>query len=426
MGKRKSITGIKRRPKSQKTASIPALGAVVPHDHSSSLAPEGPPATTKAPAQLQKAVRKKRKSITGIKRRPNQRTAKSAAIHSGDLSLSPSSSIADIPQSSALPHRAIKKKRKSITGVKKRPRSQHVPSARTTPALSPTSSEVADSETTSANTPSTIAGRRKHARSVAEEDSDEDEQPRKKLAYFKPRTTYVKLKVINDKWQPLPVTLLNRLIALLKLAKRPVISRFSVDLGTALNRLTTKQLERIIAKEKEVQLALEKVDESLRKNLAEAKFPPDTKAMNFDYESILDSNRSLEQQLDPTLHATALLEAEIRKEERILNAEKAELATLKKNAKAAEVERRRIQTQMPISIKRDIEIEDKPDRIGLVTKSSNSQPFAQLYSDASIQPLVAQLQSHLDSMISNASGVAGIGDSLLRAKAVVNELLQFT
>ena len=50
--------------------------------------------------------------------------------------------------------------------------------------------------------------------------------------------------------------------------------------------------------------------------------------------------------MDPTLHAIALLEVEIKKEERALDKEKADFVKLKKNAKNAEAERRRIEAQV--------------------------------------------------------------------------------
>ena len=208
--------------------------------------------------QVPKLVRKKRKSIAGIKRRRNAQNKKSTAVEGRDLheaAIISSSLVVDNAHSSPLPKDTTRKRRKSITGIKKGSKSHQVLSTIITPSPSPTSSEAVDTGT-SDPTPTPTQNRRKRARS--ETDDANDEEPRKKYASLKPRTTYVKPKVINEKWQPLPVTIRHKLFTLLKLAERPIISRFSADEEGALSK---KRFERLDEKRKEVQSTLEIVSD---------------------------------------------------------------------------------------------------------------------------------------------------------------------
>jgi hypothetical protein len=55
---------------------------------------------------------------------------------------------------------------------------------------------------------------------------------------------------------------------------------------------------------------------------------------DFDFEKILDHNRTLEAQLTPALHANELLEAQLSKEIALLESEQENLANLEANAKS--------------------------------------------------------------------------------------------
>lgn len=98
--------------------------------------------------------------------------------------------------------------------------------------------------------------------------------------------------------------------------------------------------------------------DSLERRISKVPFPPGTKSLHFNLETILDSNvsstladrtfnrlthiqQALDSQLTPATHAVGLLKAEVAREDRSLAAETKILKDLKTNARAEDSLRRK-------------------------------------------------------------------------------------
>lgn len=140
-------------------------------------------------------------------------------------------------------------------------------------------------------------------------------------------TRRVSHETINTKWEPLPPGCLDRISELLIDVQRPVVlqirdERKKTQASTALQMIGRRLLSRV------------------RKGMP---FPRGTKANredDFDFEKILNHNRALENHLTPVLHSNELLEAELRKEEILLESEEKYLEELEANAKDEATSRR--------------------------------------------------------------------------------------
>lgn len=133
-------------------------------------------------------------------------------------------------------------------------------------------------------------------------------------------TRRVSRATIEHKWDGLPSACVDQISQLLQDAQKPVIARLRDEwqqsqASTALQWIS----RRLVGK--------------ISKGLP---FPPSIRSRqedDFDFENILDHNRSLESQLTPTLNANKLLEAELAKEKALLDVESQYLEELEANAR---------------------------------------------------------------------------------------------
>lgn len=156
----------------------------------------------------------------------------------------------------------------------------------------------------------------------------EQEQPEppsyQHLAAVTRRVTH---ETIKTKWEPLTSGCLDKISDLLIDVQRPVVfqirdERKKTQASTAIQMISRRLLNRV------------------RKGMP---FPKGTRTNpedDFDFEKILDYNRALENKLTPVLHSNDLLEAELRKEEILLESEERYLAELEANAKDEATSRR--------------------------------------------------------------------------------------
>jgi hypothetical protein len=163
--------------------------------------------------------------------------------------------------------------------------------------------------------------KRRRIEQPPQEDQDTPEPEEAPLyQHLQAVTRRVSRQTIEAKWEPLPSGCIERISQLLQDLQRPVIVRYNderkkMQSSTALQMIS----RRLIGK--------------ISKGLP---FPQGTRNHredDFDYEKILDHNRALEAQLNPALHANALLEAQVSKELALLESESEGLATLEVNAK---------------------------------------------------------------------------------------------
>ncbi|KAI9804762.1 MAG: hypothetical protein M1825_001130 [Sarcosagium campestre] len=137
-----------------------------------------------------------------------------------------------------------------------------------------------------------------------------------KYPQLQPRTKRVPLDDVK-KWERLPDATQETVNGLFKAAERPVLMKYRDGKSRV-----------------EAQGAVSTILAKLGKSITKLPFPRNTRDNHFDYEAMLDENRTLEAELTPGLHSIALLKMEINKEEDMLRADRERLRQLEKNAKA--------------------------------------------------------------------------------------------
>ena len=146
-------------------------------------------------------------------------------------------------------------------------------------------------------------------------------------------TRKVPRHTITAKWESLPANCIELIAQLLSDVHKPVIAHLKEE-----------------HKRSQASTALQNVSRRLVGRLSKGlPFPQGTRPQredDFNFEKILDHNRALEAQLTPALHANELLEDELSKETTWLESEKATLAELEANAKAAAISRKQAERKL--------------------------------------------------------------------------------
>ncbi|KAI9718234.1 MAG: hypothetical protein M1812_004224 [Candelaria pacifica] len=229
----------------------------------------------------------------------------------------------------------------------------------------------------------------------------------KKYMTLTARIKSIPSEVVASKWEVISDPAQARLLDLFKAVQRPVLTNYRDD--------KTRN---------EAQSALALVVRTLGKRLPRMPFPSNTKDWHFDYEKLLDGNRTLESLLTPAIHSIELLKAEIEKEERALDGDREQLGELEQNAAFAEKERTRHTKKAHALLK----LQDSPttnaeetNLTGLTNKVTSSTLPLEGESDSNILPLAKQLQNHLDSIQSNTTQILDVGGALVRTRAMVDD-----
>ncbi|MCJ1397831.1 hypothetical protein MMC11_001027 [Xylographa trunciseda] len=311
-------------------------------------------------------------------------------------------------------------KRRSVTGVRKKHKASKGAAAgqthktgsipaqgrRANASTNPGSSVMSSGVSTLSSTPGRVGTKRKSSDFIEGVDDPNDIQPPKRFAILlKPRFRYINQDVIKTKWEVLPENMQHRVRELFMAVERPILARQPGENMTI-----------------EAQAALSTVTKTLAKRLPRMPFPTKTKEEHFNYEALTSKNLTLEHQLTLILHSTALLQSQITKEKRLLAKEQAALNELKRNAKAEVNIRRRQTSKRPEVLRQLIRVEDFEDNavsIGLVKLESIKLSSLEMNIDASLQPLLLQLRSHLESMENNATQMKGMKIALLQTAAVL-------
>ena len=280
--------------------------------------------------------------------------------------------------------------------------------------------------------PEPPASKRRRSDRAQEDVAEEEDEPGKAPEYqhLTATTRKVSLATINAKWSGLPAPCFDRISGLLEDLQRPVVVRYSDE-----------------QKRKQASAVLQMISRRLVKKVSRGlPFPPSIRNIredDFDFEKILDHNRSLEAQLTPALHANELLEAELAKEAALLEAEQSYLSKLEVNAKAEATKRKLearnvhalLQSTGPIDAEElqgdlDFDISEAlkavtPINVSLPPHSCSQMltlPF-QLAQDEHLQAVVTGLQGHVDSIEGNLKQVEGITDAIARSRAAVQTTL---
>ncbi|KAM0308449.1 hypothetical protein ACHAO8_009989 [Botrytis cinerea] len=241
----------------------------------------------------------------------------------------------------------------------------------------------------------------------------EEEQPEppsyRHLAAVTRRVTH---ETINTKWEPLPPACLDKISELLVDVQRPVVlqvrdERKKTQASTAIQMISRRLLNRV------------------RKGMP---FPKGTRTNpedDFDFEKILDYNRALENQLTPVLHSNNLLEAELRKEEILLENEERYLAELEANAKDEATSRRQAARKAHPLLQFEVDGAQKVlnDNIGIDENASTSSITLNASKYQDLEGIVKSIDGHVDSIKGNLQQIEGITDAMAKSKASVQAAL---
>ncbi|KAG4026120.1 hypothetical protein MFRU_045g00650 [Monilinia fructicola] len=230
--------------------------------------------------------------------------------------------------------------------------------------------------------------------------------------HLAPVTRRVSLETINTKWESLPPGCLDKISELLIDVQRPVVlqihdGRKKTQASTAIQMIGRRLLNRV------------------RKGMP---FPKGTKTNpedDFDFEKILDYNRALEAQLTPVLHSNDLLEAELRKEEILLESEEKYLAELESNAKAEATSRRQAARKAHPLLQFQVDGSRKGlnDNIGISEQAVTSSVTLNISKYQDLEGIVKSIDGHVDSIKGNLRQVEGITEAMAKSKASVQAAL---
>ncbi|KAF5019204.1 hypothetical protein F66182_8793 [Fusarium sp. NRRL 66182] len=263
--------------------------------------------------------------------------------------------------------------------------------------------------------------KKRQSKDDAPSDSDEPlPSPPKPYLHIAPFTRTIRSSTIAAKWTPLTGSSLPAATSILSLAHRPILQRTSTTrnrrtyASAALN-LVTRRIERKLARG----LPFPPAQSSTRRGGADA---DGGRAMELDFEAVLDGKTALERQLVPGMHAVELLRAERDRMEKELDADYEELRKLEANARAQTRERkdlfRKAHVLAPTS-----QPESKEEEASIITDSRGAGSLRDLV-DTPLEPLALQLAGHADSIRGNLQQAEGVAPQLNRTKAALKDVLQ--
>ncbi|KAM0265848.1 hypothetical protein ACHAPA_007527 [Fusarium lateritium] len=265
------------------------------------------------------------------------------------------------------------------------------------------------------------AKKKRRSRNDAPSDSEESlPSPEKPYLHIAPFKRTIRSSTIAAKWTPLSGSSLPAATSILALAHQPILSRTS----TTRNRRT------------HASSALHLVSRRIERKLARGlPFPPASsttttrrradadggRAMELDFEAVLDGKTALERQLVPGLHAVELLKAERDRMEKELDKDYEELRRLEANARAQTRERKDLfrkahvlaPTSRPTSKDKDTAfvpgIKDEGTLKDLV--------------ETPLEPLALQLAGHVESIRGNLQQAEDVTPQLNLTKAALQDVL---
>ncbi|KAF5644016.1 cylicin II [Fusarium sp. NRRL 25303] len=282
--------------------------------------------------------------------------------------------------------------------------------------------------------------RRGKEKDDAPSDSDESlaspPKPYIHIASFK--RTIRSSKVAAD-WTGLSGASLPTTKSILKLAQQPILQR----MAPTNNRRTHASAA--------LHLVYRRMERKLARGLP---FPPGNpsskttkrrldadggRALELDFEAVLDGKAALERQLVPGMHAVELLKAEKERMERELERDYEKLRNLEANARAQTRERKDLfrkahvlaPTSRPASKDRDTTfVTDTKDQEslkvglfhGISLRPENSQK--QDIVNTPLEPIALQLADHVESIRGNLQQADGLTPQLSRTKAALQDVLQ--
>ncbi|RFU28019.1 hypothetical protein B7463_g8335, partial [Scytalidium lignicola] len=244
--------------------------------------------------------------------------------------------------------------------------------------------------------------------------SEESEEPETSRNY--PRLVPITRRIPRDKidaqWEPLQNNCIERISQLLQDVERPVIMRV---------RDEDKRIQARTA----IQMVSRKLISKLSKGLP---FPPGIRSQrveDFDFEKVLDNNRSLEAQLNPILHSNELLAAELAHETELLESEREVMGELERNAKLATTKRKESQKKLHSLLQLEDDSVSKEEKMDLGSRFADitKHPTFNFDEDEDYTAIMQEVTGHVESIRGNLNQVQGIGQAMAKGNAAVQATL---
>ncbi|KAF7503613.1 hypothetical protein GJ744_003435 [Endocarpon pusillum] len=228
---------------------------------------------------------------------------------------------------------------------------------------------------------------------------------RKQYARLAPRVKTLKEGAIRKKWRKLPVGTRAKVADLLRTIERPALTHGNNDRrGVEAQAFVSEFVEQLILR------------------LPRMPFPPGTDELSFNFESTINRQRVLEEQLTANTHAVGLLTAEVGEETALLEREKEGLATLEKDLSDLErSEARQEQRLHPFAQANALETPPKTTvEYDARTVSGTTAPtVSDLDDDRETKDMLEQLRHHLDSMQNSVESTRDIEVALATSQAAL-------
>ncbi|CAJ0555083.1 Ff.00g051480.m01.CDS01 [Fusarium sp. VM40] len=268
----------------------------------------------------------------------------------------------------------------------------------------------------------TNAKKKRRSKNDAPSDSDESlPSPEKAYLHIAPFKRTIRSSTIAAKWTPLSGSSLPAATSILTLAHQPILSRTSTTqnrrthASSALH-LVSRRIERKLARGLPFPPASSTTTTTRRRADADG-----GRAMELDFEAVLDGKTALDRQLVPARHAVELLKAERDRMEKELDKDYEELRRLEANARAQTRERKDLfrkahvlaPTSRPTS---------KDQDTAFVPGIKDEGTLKDLV-DTPLEPLAIQLAGHVESIRGNLQQAEGVTPQLNSTKAALQDVL---
>ncbi|KAM6528051.1 hypothetical protein FALCPG4_009076 [Fusarium falciforme] len=267
--------------------------------------------------------------------------------------------------------------------------------------------------------------RRRTSKEAASSSDEELPSPPKPYPHIAPYTRTIKSSTIAAKWTPLTGASLPAASSILTLAHQPILQRTS----STRNRRT------------HASAALHLVSRRIERKLARGlPFPPASssggartgrrrgadadggRALELDFEAVLDGKTALERQLVPAKHAVELLRAEKARMEQELENDYEKLRKLEADARAQTRKRKDLYRKAHVLAPTSQPLPKDPDNT-ITTDDRDSSSSLKHLVDTPLEPLALQLAGHVESIRGNLQQADGVAPQLARTKAALQDVL---
>ncbi|KAM5345627.1 hypothetical protein ACJ41O_011488 [Fusarium nematophilum] len=284
-------------------------------------------------------------------------------------------------------------------------------------------------------------GRRRTSKDAAASSGSDDDalpSPPKPYLHVAPYTRTIRSSTIAAKWTPLEGATLSAASSILALAHQPILQRTSSTRNrrahaSAALHLVSRRIERKLARGLPFPPASAQAGSGGgggggRLGRRRGADVDGGRALELDFESVLDGRAALERQLVPGMHAVELLRAERDRMERELERDYEDLSKLEESARAQTRKRkdlyRKAHVLAPTTKPLPVDPQDQDMCITAADDGGAKDSLRQELVDTPLEPLALQLAGHVESIRGNLQQADGVTPQLGRTRAALQDVLQ--